>query len=269
MKPLYILKIGGSVVTDKGKKGFSVREDLIDKIGKEIKDVKERKDFDLVLIHGAGAAGHQLAKEYNLTEGTEENEKKIYGALLSQLSNQKLNRKIFEIFLENGLDVMPIHTASTVIQAGGEIAEFNLDCLREALKNNFIPVLYGEMVFDKSKGMTICSGDSIAPYIADKLDAGRILYATDVDGIYTQDPYKNRQAELIEEISYSRIKEKTKLSSSHNIDATGGLGKKILRLEKFFSDGKAKSVEIFNGNQPSNFGKILTDAYFPHSKIKK
>ncbi|MFO7807441.1 MAG: isopentenyl phosphate kinase, partial [Candidatus Moraniibacteriota bacterium] len=224
MKPLYILKIGGSVVTDKGGKGFSVREGLISEIGKEIKSAKEKKDFDLILIHGAGAAGHQLAREYNLVEGTGESKEKIRGALLSQLSNQKLNRKIFEIFLENGLEVTPLHTASTVAQESGEIAEFNLDCLKEALKNNFTPLLYGEMVFDRTKGMTICSGDSIAPYLAGKLDANRILYATDVNGIYTQDPYKNSHAELIEEISYNRIKEKIKLSSSHNIDTTGGLG---------------------------------------------
>ncbi|MDZ7612098.1 MAG: isopentenyl phosphate kinase [Candidatus Moranbacteria bacterium] len=269
MKPLYILKLGGSVVTDKDKEGFSVKKGLIDEISREIKNAKEKKDFDLILIHGAGAAGHQLAMEYKLVEGTGENKEKIYGALLSQLSNQKLNREIFEIFLENGLDVTPIHTASTVVQAGGEIAEFNSDCLKEALKKNFIPLLYGEMVFDKSKGMSICSGDSIAPHIANKLGADRILYATDVDGIYTQDPYQNSQAELIEEISYGRIKKKIKLSSSHNIDTTGGLKKKILRLEKFFSGGGDKTAEIFNGNQPENFSKILLDTFFKHTKIEK
>jgi aspartokinase-like uncharacterized kinase len=45
------------------------------------------------------------------------------------------------------------------------------------------------------------TSDSIALYLATKLEAQKLLIVTDVDGIYTQDPKLNLEAELIKKIT--------------------------------------------------------------------
>ncbi|MFA6047781.1 MAG: isopentenyl phosphate kinase [Parcubacteria group bacterium] len=264
MKPLYILKIGGSVATYKNKPGISVRNSLLKKIGQSIKKSQEKGNFDLILIHGAGAAGHQLAKKYSLQEGIGVNPKKWYGALISRLANNKLNTAIAETFTKIGLRIAPVHTASAIIQKNKKISRCSLKMIQEALRQNCIPILYGEMVFDTKLGMSICSGDAIAPYLAKKLEAKKIMFASDIDGIFTQDPHIYKDAELIEKINLKEINQKAKVSHSHNVDVTGGLLGKINKIE--FSDN-LQSIEIFNGLDPENYQKIFLGQKFSHTII--
>jgi len=264
MKPLYILKIGGSVATHKNRPGLSVRILLLKKIGQSIKKSQEKGSFNLILIHGAGAAGHQLAKKYNLQEGVGLHPKKWYGALISRIANNKLNTAIAETFTKVGLKIAPVHTASAIIQKDKKISHCNLKMIQEVLRQNCIPILYGEMVFDTKLGMSICSGDAIAPYLAKKLGAKKIMFASDIDGVFTQDPHIYKGAELIEKINLEEIDQKAKVSHSHNVDVTGGLLGKINKME--FSDN-LQSIEIFNGLVPENYQKILLGQNFSHTII--
>lgn len=268
MKPLYIFKIGGSVATYKNRPGFSVRRTLLKKVARAIMSAQKKEDFDLIIIHGAGSAGHQIAHKYGLKDGVRGNSKKMAASLQSRVLNQKLNNVISEIFVSEGLSVVSVHTASVIIQKNKQIFKCNTETIEESLKQNCIPILYGEMVFDESFGMTVCSGDAIAPFLAEKLKAQKIFFASDIDGIFDRDPYLYRDAKLIEEISLSEIENnsKVKLTSSHNIDVTGGLLGKIKNID-FKNTPSLQSVEIFNGLKEKNYTDILTEKIFPHSRI--
>lgn len=269
MKPLYILKIGGSVATRKDRPGISVQSELLKKIALSIRKAKIKKDFNLILIHGAGAAGHQLAKKYDLRVGVKGDENKFHGSLLSSIANQKLNNAIFEIFVSSGLRIFPAHTASTIIQKNNKISYCNLKIIKEALKKDGVPILYGEMVFDEKLDMSICSGDAIAPYLAKKLGAEKILFASDIDGIFDQDPHIHKDAKLIENIDLNKIRNnsKIKLTSSHNVDVTGGLSGKVKNID-LKHNISLRSVEIFNGLKSENYEKIILGKKFPHTLIK-
>jgi len=54
-----ILKIGGSILTDKNRE-MSARADEITRIAREISSSRSQ---DLVLVHGAGSFGHIPAKK--------------------------------------------------------------------------------------------------------------------------------------------------------------------------------------------------------------
>ena len=49
------------------------------------------------------------------------------------------------------------------------------------------------------------TSDSIAAYIAGRLQAGRVLLVTDVDGVYTDDPKKDLSAELISKLTAKQL----------------------------------------------------------------
>ena len=57
---MYILKIGGSVITDKSKK-FILRNEILDELSKQIKKVNKK----CIIVHGAGSFGHILAKKHS------------------------------------------------------------------------------------------------------------------------------------------------------------------------------------------------------------
>jgi isopentenyl phosphate kinase len=174
---------------------------------------------------------------------------------------------ISDIFVKNNLPVVSIHTSSVIIQTNGKISHFDLGTIKESLKQNCIPLLYGEMVLDKKLGMTICSGDAIAPYLAKKLGAQKMFFASDIDGVFDKDPHLHKNARLIKKISLSDIEKKSNLTHSHNIDTTGGLLGKIKKMKEF-KNSKIKTVEIFNGLDSRNYKKVLSGKSFNHTFIE-
>ncbi|MEM2052142.1 MAG: hypothetical protein QW614_04225, partial [Candidatus Caldarchaeum sp.] len=68
MRGLVILKIGGSVITDK-KVERLFRKDVMDRISRE---VARCWPTPMVIIHGAGSFGHPIAERYRLSEGFRE-----------------------------------------------------------------------------------------------------------------------------------------------------------------------------------------------------
>ncbi|HUD08677.1 MAG TPA: isopentenyl phosphate kinase [Candidatus Saccharimonadales bacterium] len=268
MKPLYILKIGGSVATYKNRPGFSVRSSLLKKIAISIREAQKKENFDLILIHGAGAAGHQLAKQYGLQRGTGKNQKKMHGAFLSRFANQKLDIAVAESLYEGGLKIVSVHTASIIIQKNGKITKCDLKTIRDALDKECIPLLYGEMAFDEELGMTICSGDAIAPYLAKELYAKKIFFASDAKGIFDKDPHIFKNVRLIEKISIKDIEKNVELSNSHNVDATDGMRGKIKNIKNLIKKS-VKSVEIFDGHKVQNYKKVFLSEKFPHTVIQK
>lgn len=275
MKKLYILKLGGSIVTNKKTSVLNVQRDLLAKIAKSISHImKGNENISLIILHGAGGPGHHLAEQYGLQDGTGEDPFKLHGALLSRLTNQKLNTAVFDIFVENGAPIVPIHTGSTIFQDKKKITKFNTAIVTSTINNGFIPLIYGDMAFDKTLGLSICSGDASAAYLAKHLRAKKVLFATDTDGVFTTDPHIDKGASLINEISLQEVfsKENINLDKSHNTDSTGGLSGKLRAFKDFSKeDSSLEEIVIFNGNNPKNFKEILLNksSIGTHIKIKK
>jgi len=64
----------------------------------------------------------------------------------------------------------------------------------------FLPskIMFNEDPLENSWNVT---SDSIAFYVATRLQATKVLFVTDVDGVYTSDPNKNSDAKLIKNLS--------------------------------------------------------------------
>ncbi len=258
-KKFVILKIGGSVITYKSRKNVFLRRKVIATIAQELQDiVSKRRDIQVMLIHGAGAGGHQLAKEYRLTESFSK-DSHWRGAFLSRKVNQKLDLELLGIFLQAGLRITPVHTASIIVQTNGTIASCAYDAIDQAVKYDCIPLLYGEIVFDTNQGMSICSGDTIAVLLAEKYNAESILYASDVDGIFNKDPHLHKDAAIIRSVKLRDILANTSiaLSGSHTVDVTGGLHNKIDTIFRHGIPKSLRTVAIFNGLKPGSLKQAL------------
>jgi isopentenyl phosphate kinase len=262
MGSLYVLKIGGSVVTKKATKDLIINKEIIKSAGQEIKQWQIAHPNDkLILIHGAGGPSHHLAKEYSLTKGALNKKIRWQGSILSRIANQSLNLSILKTFVQSGLSVIPIHTGSVIIQNNKSINSFNLKTLSLALKNDHIPLMYGEMVFDTKLGMTICSGDTIASFLTTKFNIKKVFFATDVNGVFDKDPYLHNDAELIKKINFRDIFNRNiSIKTSHNEDVTGGLRGKLKSFENISKKNNLKEIVIFNGLTHGSYLTALNNA---------
>lgn len=224
MKELLVLKIGGSVISDKTKEP-NLNEENIAVFASEIKKFIDKKSF--IIIAGGGSYGHYHVKNMRLLE-----EKNIinFSKFHSIYDIEHMDR-ISKIFEESGLPVFSIRTSSNFTTKNNKINTFNISVFKEALKNNMIPVLCGDLVLDSNKKWVVISGDDLAPFLAKSLKANKIIHFTDVGGVYTGNPKEDKNVKIIPEISSENFEEiKKYLSGSSGTDVTGGMLKKVIEL---------------------------------------
>ncbi|MCD6477567.1 MAG: isopentenyl phosphate kinase family protein [Candidatus Aenigmarchaeota archaeon] len=250
---LQILKLGGSVITDKDRYA-TPRRKVIKRLVKEIINAKENGKFKLILVNGAGSFGHMPVRRYGLEYGIKDEKTKFGMAMVHKLV-EDLNRIIWEEFLKSNVSSVPIHPMSCVVQNNGNIISFETEHIKNLLKMDVIPLLYGDMVVDLSRGTSIISGDDIVPHLARKLGAGRILMGTDTDGIFDKDPKLFKGASLIKEINNRNYKTiPGMVSGSTSVDVTGGMKEK---LNKLIKDVKGIESVVYNASKKGTTEKAL------------
>lgn len=225
---LIILKIGGSVITYKNK----TRPEVNFKNLKKITDQLITLNKKFILIHGAGSFGHQIVKRTGIDKGIKKRKDLVNFAETQRLQNE-LNLIFTKSLIKKGFPAFPFQASASAIMKNGRMQKMDLEVIKGLLKLNITPVLYGVPAFDKEKGCSILSGDQIAPFLAKKLKAEKVIEATDVDGIFTSDPKKDKKAKQIKEINRKNFKEIKKiLKGSRFVDVTGGMLGKVSELIK-------------------------------------
>jgi len=254
MKNLILVKIGGSFITDKTKP-FTPRLDVIKRLAKEIHEVREEGKLEIIIGHGGGSFPHKPAKDYRINEGII-NKESYKGISLVQDAASKLNRIIVNSLIEAGENAVSVQPSAALITENGRIKEWYLEPIKEMLKNNLLPVPYGDVALDIKKGCCIISTEEILNYLATKLNSKRIILAGIVDGVFTSDPQKNPDAKLIHEINSKNYEDVKKyLGGSAGIDVTGGM---LHRVERMFELTKIGiEAEIINGEREGFLKRAL------------
>lgn len=246
-----ILKVGGSIITDKESQKPKERIKNIRRIVSEIKSGLRPED-KLILIHGVGSFGHPIAKKYGLQDGMESEEQKI-GFIHTQFQVDELDRIFCKELSKAGIAAAPINATASTITENGELIEMSTETVKACLEKGMVPVLYGVPVHDRFQNSAILSGDKILSYLANKFKPDLIIHATDTDGIYTADPKIDKYARQIAKISGKRFEDIEKyLSGSSSIDVTGGMKEKIREV---MSTGT--NAEIINGAVPGILQRTL------------
>lgn len=253
IKPV-IIKIGGSVVTDKHSEIPKINLENVKRIASEIAEVYE-PGTKMIFIHGAGSYGHQIVHKYKLKEGVKTQEKKIAFGETQRLQNE-LDVLVTKVLIEKGIPAIPVCASSSIVMSNDAIKTMDTSAIEGFLKIGLVPVLYGVPAFDEKKDISILSGDDIAPYLAVKLGFKKIIHACDVDGVYTADPKKDKDARLIERIDKANInKVMGGIGGSTAVDVTGGMWAKVKKC----MDVTDKGIEslITNALKPGNVKKAL------------
>jgi isopentenyl phosphate kinase len=224
-KPI-VLKLGGSVITDKNKPATAKLE-AIERLADEI---FQAKVSSLILVHGGGSFGHPVAKKYKLTEGYGD-PSQVTGFSETHRAMTQLNGLVMEALINRDVNAVVVQPSSCVVTKSGRIQTIELKPIRRMLDMGIVPVLYGDAVLDSEKGFAILSGDQLVSSLAIHFGAQRIIMGGDVDGIYTADPKTSTSAKLIKRVTLEELKtQKHDIEGAKSTDVTGGMLGKMHEL---------------------------------------
>ncbi len=249
-KPI-VLKIGGSVITDKNGE-LAARTEAINRLAEEI--ARARRE-SLILVHGGGSFGHPTASKHVIKDGLKKEAQKVGFAETHHVMTV-LNGLVMDSLVWHEIAAVSIPPSSVMMTEAGRIKLFDDTATRTLLNMGFTPVLYGDAVLDEELGFTILSGDQIAAYLALKFNAPKIVFGVDTDGLFDSDPKINKNAKLQRQLTLNQLRDaQEKLGTTSKTDVTGGMSGKINELTPAVERGV--EVEIVNASKPNRVYKAL------------
>jgi len=252
---VIILKLGGSIITEKSSGLPRIKKNAVLRLAKELKIfLQHSPKTKIILLHGAGSFGHPLVYKHKLLSSPL-TKSKILGFAEVVCSMRRMANLLADIFLAAKLPIFPIQASAILYEKNNKIALLEISHLKKILEVGFIPMLGGDMALTTGKQAAVVSADKLAVLLAEAFSVNKIIFASDVDGIFEKfPPLKNTKpiAFLSRENLKSLLKKMNRQKS--NRDVTGQMAGK---LETVLAISK-KEVIIFNGQKLGNLTKALS-----------
>ncbi|MDI3474959.1 MAG: isopentenyl phosphate kinase [Thermococcaceae archaeon] len=257
---MILIKIGGSVFSDKRGEPENFDTETVMRIAGEIAEFYPNEEF--IVVHGGGSFGHYHASEHAIREGLsgewESDRRKKIGFSLTHQSMLRANASFIEVFLSQNLPAFSVSTSSIFLTERGEIVYADIEVIEKLLELDFIPILFGDVSVDVAQGIDILSGDQIMAYLTKMLKPKKVIFLMDVDGIYDGKP---GEGSLIQELAREEVPallERLHCTAS-GTDVTGGICNKLRKAHEmaYYSE-----VWFVNGKVPGRLsGAIRGDGF--------
>jgi len=229
-KELAVLKLGGSLLTDKTKP-YTLRTNVLASVAREISECMESSLIQsLVLLHGVGSYGHPPVLEYKLHKGFQSKDQ-LLPLSKTQYTVNEFRLIIVKQLQAAGIPVNLMHPSSAVTSEKMKMTRYFLEPLKGYLSIGMVPLLGGDIIYDTTMGFSVGSADQLAAIIAHEFETKRLIFATDVAGIYEGDPKADPHAVLLEEINLNETDQiLSRMGKSQMVDASGGMKQKLRTL---------------------------------------
>ena len=186
MKAKYkriVLKISGEAL--EGKKGYGIDPDVIHSLAKQIKEVKNL-GIDIAIVIGGGNIfrGLKAATQKGMDRSIAD-----YMGMLATVLNG--------LALQDGLERAGVFTRVQTAIEVKELAEpyIRRRAIRHLEKKRVV-------IFVAGTGNPYFTTDTTAALRATEIGADVILKATKVDGVYNDDPFRNKKAKKYKKMRY-------------------------------------------------------------------
>jgi isopentenyl phosphate kinase len=254
---LVFVKLGGSLITDKTQP-VTPRLDVIQHLAGEISAaVKFSPGLSLLIGHGSGSFGHEVADRYQTQAG---GEGQAYWQGFSEVwqAARVLNQMVVEALTHAGLPVIAFPPSAGIITQNRRVISWDVQPIKLALYHGLIPVVYGDVVFDIECGGTILSTEDLFIELARSICPQQILIAGLDLGVYADPQQPTQIVPLITPQNMYEIR--PALSGSQAVDVTGGMLAKVEAMVTLVEENPSLKVHIFSGRSSGNLQKALSDA---------
>jgi len=243
---LVFLKIGGSLITK--RKTYTLNLKKIREISREILRLRKKYKFKLLIGNGAGSFAHVSAKKFKTKEGYINKKSKI-GHCIVQDDASTLNRILVKELIRAGERAISVQPSAFIFCSKKKIKSLFLDPIKNYLKNDLVPVVFGDVISDEKLGCTILSTEEIFKLLAKFLKPKKIILMSNVEGVY------DSGGKVIPEINRENFSKIQKfLKGADKIDVTGGMAQKVKEAMEIAKGG----IEVFIiGDKKGNLEKCL------------
>ena len=243
--------MGGSVITDKSVP-LSFRRDAVVTLAVAVAEVARSEP--VILVHGGGSFGHHYSVMYDMH--TKPAGYDLRGFAVVRSSMVHLHHLILDALAAGGVIPYSCPPSSMMLPAHAPLPDghqtpdrFEEDRIHEAAtiaRSGMSPVTYGDAVWCGKGTSCILSGDAIMARLSEMLDIRLAIFATDVDGLYTDVDsgrlIRQADAKLADQMTISETR------ADGGSDVTGGMARKV-RAASLMS-GRGTDVLFVNGNKP-------------------
>ena len=212
-----VLKLGGSVITDKDTPE-TVDDDAL---GAAVDAVAAADADRLVLVHGGGSFGHVAAADRGIGSATGSHDAADVWAVHDAM--RRLNDAVLGRLQDAGVAAVPVHPLSVAARDGDGALSLPLDSTATLLGEGFVPVLHGDVVGHAEAGATIVSGDELVTRLAAGLGADRVGLCSTVPGVLDDEGSVIPRIAAFDPVADA-------LGDAETTDVTGGMAAKVRAL---------------------------------------
>lgn len=269
-KEIVLLKLGGSLITDKDTP-YTPRLDKLTDLAQEIKTVLDSSpNLLLILGHGSGSFGHAAAKKHGTRDGLpaqggilaaedgdESKEYKEYWKGFAEVRFQaaELNRYVMESLLTAGVPSISFPPSASMVSKDRKVVHHNILAIRKSLDVRLLPVVYGDVAFDENLGGTILSTEDVFTFLVDQFSPSRILLAGIETGVWQDFPARTRLVKQIQLSDYEKMR--AGIGGSASTDVTGGMKAKVEEMLELIQKNKGLTVQIFSAEESGYLTRAL------------
>ena len=245
--PMKLIKLGGSIITDK-KEYRRFNAETVSRLCREIKESGQ----DVIVVHGAGSFGHVLAKKYDLNSGNK-NPEQIPAVAQVCYDVRDLDSMIVKELNAAGIPSVSVPPGSCFVMDDRRLLIDNDEVLRRFVNIGIMPVMFGDVVLDRKLGFAILSGDQIMERLTDVFDIEQVIFVSDIDGLFDDDPKKNPSARMYDVVDRT-VLESVRSDISVD-DVTGGVYEKMKAMLRMCSP--ERECVLVNGNEEGRLLSLL------------
>lgn len=244
---LVFLKLGGSLITEKNR-AHTARWEVITRLAQEIAAACQASpSLRLLLGHGSGSFGHVAAHRYGTRQGVHSQEQ-WQGFVEVWKEARALNQVVMEALHAAGLPAVALPASASVLAEEGRMVSWDVRPIQSALEAGLLPVVYGDVIFDRVRGGTIFSTEDLFACLAPELNPRRLLLAGLEPGVWADYPVCQQLVGVITPASYGEIA--SSIIGSAATDVTGGMAAKVAQALSWVQQVQGLEVMIFSGDVP-------------------
>jgi len=259
----HFIKLGGSLITDKNKP-LTPRPQTIQRLAQEFAQAwRAQPQQQWVLAHGSGSFGHAAARQHGTRGGVHDAAGWLGFAQVGAVASQ-LNHLVREALLQAGVPVVSFAPSALVRCREGRIIHMHTQAIFDALHRGLVPLLFGDVAFDETRGGTIVSTEEVLAALAQELPPEHLTLVGLVDGVFDADPLRQARARRLTRLRVSQLATLgDALGGSHGMDVTGGMAGKLAEMATLLQQFPHLQVHLLSGEKPDHLRQHLQDPSLP------
>lgn len=246
-KKRIVIKVGSSTLTHKDTGNLNYAQ--LEKLVRAISNLKNSGKEVILVSSGAVAVGRETLKIGTRPKTMPEKQ------ACAAIGQCKLMMNYYKLFAEYGQIASQV--LMTKYSIDHEKSYENLqNALLELLKYGSIPIV-NENDAIATDEIEFGENDTLSAMVASIVNADLLILLTDTDGLYTDDPFQNKDAKLIDIVTseINDIQKVAKKSSDSDV-GTGGMYTKVLAGK--IVNPLGIDMIIANGKNPNILNKIVS-----------